>query len=88
MSRHRNVKQLVEDDYYDDYDDDYYDEYDYDDGYTGGHTNLASSKNKSTVTQTKAKQGSSSSNNKISTYKSLIKTYNDDGCWRFFCLVL
>jgi elongation factor 1 alpha-like protein len=49
MSRHRNVKQLVDEDYYDD-DDDYYDDNydDYDDGYTGGSTSMkvAPKKNK------------------------------------------
>jgi elongation factor 1 alpha-like protein len=41
MSRHRNVKQLVDEDYYDD-DDDYYDDNydDYDDGYTGGGASI------------------------------------------------
>jgi elongation factor 1 alpha-like protein len=48
MSRHRNVKQLVEDDYYDD-DDDYYD--DYDDGYTGGNSTLTASKSKANHTK-------------------------------------
>ena len=33
MSRHRNVRNLVEDDYYDGYDDDYYDDEDYYDDY-------------------------------------------------------
>jgi elongation factor 1 alpha-like protein len=37
MSRHRNVKQLIEDDYYDDYDD-------YDDGYTGGSASIQAKK--------------------------------------------
>ena len=49
MSRHRNVKQLVDEDYYDD-DADYYDDNydDYDDGYTGGSTSMkvAAKKNK------------------------------------------
>jgi elongation factor 1 alpha-like protein len=47
MSRHRNVRQLVEDDYYDDdYDDDYDD---YDDGYTGGSSNMQAKKKKAPV---------------------------------------
>lgn len=33
MSRHRNIRNLTEDDYYDDYDDDYYDDDYYDDYY-------------------------------------------------------
>ena len=54
MSRHRNVKQLVEEDYYDDdYYDDYYD--DYDDGYTGGSTTMTASKSKAATTN-KAQQ--------------------------------
>jgi elongation factor 1 alpha-like protein len=47
MSRHRNVRQLVEDDYYDDYGDDDYD--DYDDGYTGGSANMQAKKKKAPV---------------------------------------
>jgi len=47
MSRHRNVKQLVDDDYYDDYDDDYYDEgYDDYDDYTGGSAQVQQTKKK------------------------------------------
>lgn len=44
MSRHRNIKQLVDEDYYDDDDDDYYD--DYDDGYTGGSSSMQAAKKK------------------------------------------
>jgi len=47
MSRHRNVKQLVDEDYYDDYDDDYYDDgYDDYDDYTGGSAQVQQTKKK------------------------------------------
>lgn len=41
MSRHRNVKQLIDDDYYDDYDDNYDD---YDDSYASGSSKLQAAK--------------------------------------------
>lgn len=49
MSRHRNVKHLVDEDYYDD---DGYDDYDdYDDGCTGGSSSMQAAKAKSPVKQ-------------------------------------
>jgi elongation factor 1 alpha-like protein len=59
MSRHRNVRQLVDEDYYDNGDDDYDDYYDdYDDGYTGGSTTMTASKSKATAS--KAQQSKTS----------------------------
>jgi elongation factor 1 alpha-like protein len=59
MSRHRNVKQLVEEDYYDNGDDDYDDDYDdYDDGYTGGSTTLTASKSKTTANKVQPSKSS------------------------------
>lgn len=52
MSRHRNVKNLVDEDdyYYDDYDDDYDD---YDDGYSGGASSMQAKKKKASYTPSK-----------------------------------